>query len=64
MGNINLWISIEENIVESNFFHMIEFVYYAELDNFDDVKFLNDGWDKFEFIDIVYNTYFIILDKC
>ena len=41
-------ISIEENIAEDNKFHMIEFVYYAEIDDFDMIKSLDDGWDKFK----------------
>ena len=45
-------ISIEENIAEDNKFHMIEFVYYAEIDDFDMIKSLDDGWDKFKIFDI------------
>lgn len=45
-------ISIEENIVKSNKFQMLEFVYYAEIENFDDIKLANDGWDKFKIVDI------------
>lgn len=45
-------ISIEENIVKDTKFHMIELVYYAEIDNFDMIKSLDDGWDKFKIFDI------------
>lgn len=45
-------ISIEENIVESTKFQMLEFVYYTEIDNFDLIKSLDDGWDKFKIFDI------------
>ncbi len=43
-------ISVEENFVESNKFHMLEFVYYAEIESFDCVKVLDDGWDKFKIV--------------
>ncbi len=42
-----LIISIEENIVKDTKFHMIEFVFYGEIDSFDQRKVLDDGWDKF-----------------
>lgn len=45
-------ISIEENIVESTKFQMLEFVYYAEIDSFDLINSLDDGWDKFKIFDI------------
>lgn len=45
-------ISLEENIVKSNKFQMFEFVYYAEIESFDDIKIPNDGWDKFKIIEI------------
>ena len=45
-------ISIEENIVEKNKFHMLEFVHYAEIDDFCAIKTLDDGWDKFKIFDI------------
>ncbi len=53
--NLNLdykLISIEENIAKEKQFHMIEFVYYAEIDNFDLVNNLDNGWDKFKIFDI------------
>lgn len=45
-------ISIEENIVKDNKFHMLEFVFYAEIENFDQIKTLDDGWDKFKIVEI------------
>ena len=45
-------VSVEENFVKENKFHMLEFVYYAEVDNFDCIKYLDDGWDKFKIIEI------------
>ena len=45
-------ISVEENIVKSNKFHMLEFVYYAEIHNFDSIACLDDGWDKFKIVEI------------
>ena len=45
-------VSVEENFVKENKFHMLEFVYYAEVDNFDSIKCLDDGWDKFKIIEI------------
>lgn len=45
-------ISIEENIVEDTKFHMLEFVFYAEIDSFDKIKCLDDGWDKFKIVQI------------
>ena len=45
-------ISIEENIVKETKFHMIEFVYSAEIDSFDIIKSLDDGWDRFKIVDI------------
>jgi len=31
---------------------MIEFVYYTEIDNFDLINCLDDGWDTFKIVDI------------
>lgn len=45
-------ISIEENIAKDIKFHMIEFVYYAEVDDFANIKTFDDGWDKFKLFDI------------
>ena len=45
-------ISIEENIVKETKFHMIELVYYAEIDSFEMINELDDGWDKFKIFDI------------
>ena len=45
-------ISIEENIVKDNKFHMLEFVFYAEIESFDQIKTLDDGWDKFKIVEI------------
>ena len=45
-------ISIEENIVKDNKFHMLEFVFYAEIESFDQIKTLDDGWDKFKIVQI------------
>ena len=45
-------ISIEENIAKSNKFQMLEFVYYAEVDSFENIELPNDGWDKFKIVDI------------
>lgn len=45
-------ISIEENISKENKFQMIEFVYYAEIDNFESIELPNDGWDKFKIAEI------------
>ena len=45
-------VSIEENIVKENNFHMMEFVFYAEIDNFSLIKTLDDGWDKFKIVNI------------
>ena len=45
-------VSIEENIVEKNKFHMLEFVYYAEIEDFSIIKTFDDGWDKFKVFDI------------
>lgn len=45
-------VSVEENFVTENKFHMLEFVYYAEVDNFNSIKCLDDGWDKFKIIEI------------
>lgn len=46
-------ISIEENIVKEIKFHMIEFVYYAEIESWDIIKNMDDGWDKFKIFNIV-----------
>ena len=45
-------ISIEENIVKDTKFHMIEFVFYTEIENFEMLTNLDDGWDKFEIVEI------------
>ncbi len=45
-------ISIEENISKETNFHMLEFVHYAQIDNFDIINCLDDGWDKFKIVDI------------
>ena len=45
-------ISVEENIVKETKFHMIELVYYAEIDNFEMIENLDDGWDSFKIINI------------
>ena len=45
-------ISIEENIVKDNKFHMLEFVFYAEIESFDIIRTLDDGWDKFKIVEI------------
>ena len=45
-------VSIEENIVIDTKFHMIEFVFYAEIDNFEMINSLDDGWDKFVIAEI------------
>ena len=45
-------VSIEENIVKDTKFHMIEFVFYTEIDNFEMLTNLDDGWDKLEIVEI------------
>lgn len=45
-------ISIEENISKEDKFQMLEFVYYAEIDSFENIKIQNDGWDKFKIAEI------------
>lgn len=45
-------VTVEENIVKENKFHMLEFVYYAEIDDFSLIKTLDDGWDKFKIVNI------------
>lgn len=45
-------ISIEENIVRDTKFHMLEFVFYGEIETFDEIKSLSDGWDKFKIVEI------------
>lgn len=46
-------VSIEENFNKAINFHMIEFVYYAEIDNLKEiVKNQKDDWDKFKVIEI------------
>jgi len=45
-------ISIEENIVKDTKFHMIEFVFYTEIESFEMLTNLGDGWDKFEIVEI------------
>ena len=43
-------ISVEENFSKDTKFHMIEFVFYAEVDKFDDEQSYDDGWDKFKIV--------------
>jgi ADP-ribose pyrophosphatase YjhB (NUDIX family) len=43
-------IAIEENISKTKKMHMLEFVYYAEIDDFNNLTLLDDGWDKFKII--------------
>lgn len=45
-------ISIEEIIVKDQNFHMLDFVYYAEINGFSGIKNLDDGWDKFKIVNI------------
>ncbi len=45
-------VSVEENISPENNFHMLELVHYAEIESFDIIKELDDGWDKFKIVDI------------
>ena len=45
-------VSIEENIVKETHFQMLEFVFYAEVDNFNNIIKLNNGWDNFIVIKI------------
>ena len=45
-------VSVEEIIERSTNFHMIEFIYYAEIDNFNLIKTLDDGWDKFKIVNL------------
>lgn len=45
-------VSVEEIIEKSTNFHMLEFIYYAEIDNFSLIKTLDDGWDKFKIVDL------------
>lgn len=45
-------ISIEENISKENKFQMLEFVYYAEINSFENIELPNDGWDKFKIVEI------------
>ena len=45
-------VSIEEIIQNDTNYHMIEFIYYAEIDNFNLIKTLDDGWDKFKIVNI------------
>ena len=45
-------ISVEENFCKETKFHMIEFVFYAEVDKFDDEQTYDDGWDKFKIVNI------------
>lgn len=43
-------ISIEENIDKANNFHMLEFVYYGEVDDFSQIRTMDDGWDSFRVV--------------
>lgn len=45
-------ISIQENIAKDIKFHMIEFVYYAEIQDFKQIKRLDDDFDRFKIVDI------------
>lgn len=46
-------ISIEENYNKNENFHMIEFVYYGEVDNLTPGSFTSkDKWDKFKVVEI------------
>lgn len=45
-------ISVDENINLETKFHMLEFVFYSEVDSFDKINNLDDGWDKFKIIKI------------
>lgn len=45
-------ISIEENIVKENNFHMLEFIYYAEIEDFKNIVSMDDGWYKFKIVNI------------
>lgn len=57
-------ISIEENIVKETKFHMIEFVYYAEIESFDILNNVEDGWDYFEIFNIDEIDKIDIRPKC
>lgn len=45
-------ISIEENFSKENKFHMIEFVYFAEVDDFNFLSNVDNSWDKFKIVNI------------
>lgn len=45
-------VSIEEDFNQSINFHMLEFVYYTEVDNFDFLNNTDQSWDQFEIFDI------------
>lgn len=45
-------ISVQEDFNEKVNFHMLEFVYYVEVDDFDFIDNVDQSWDKFEVIDI------------
>lgn len=45
-------VSVEENIVKENNFHMLEFIFCAEIESFNLIKTLDDGWDKFKIVDL------------
>lgn len=45
-------VAVYENISKDIKFHMIEFVYYAEIEDFGIIKNCNDEWDKFKIFDI------------
>ena len=45
-------ISVEENFDEDNNFHMLEFVYYTEVENFDFLQDVDQSWDKFKIVEI------------
>lgn len=45
-------VSVEEIIVKETNFHMLDFVYYAEIDNFNKIIDMDNGWDKFKVVNI------------
>ena len=45
-------ISVEEIIVKDTNFHMLDFVYYAEIDDFSNISNMDNGWDKFKIVNI------------
>ena len=45
-------VSIQENIVKETGFHMLEFIYYTQIDSFDKITITDNEWDKFKIINI------------